>query len=116
MLTVKHIDPATNSEKIHAACSVEYKPRHRSECQTATEVMWSAATVFIENAKGEKTPLGNWGKFYVMNDIGKTVATYDLGGDEMTQAPKEAGGFMTTLTGGTNFQNCGSSLHGKTLG
>ena len=91
MLTVKHIDPVSKNEKLHPAISVTYQQRTKRD-----DGLYSAAGVLIENIKGEEVHIGHWGKFYVMNDAGKTVASYDLGGE----MPNEVCTF--TVTGDRN--------------
>lgn len=83
MLTVKHIE-VTGEEVLYPAMKVTYKPAYQSDLG----LTGTAACVFIENLKGEQVALGSWGRFFVMNDIGKTVAKYDLGGwnETTTQA------------------------------
>ena len=76
MLTVKHIDPVSKNEKIHFAASVTYQHRTKNP-----DGLYTAAGVLIENSRGEEVHIGHWGKFYVMNEAGKTVASYDLGGE-----------------------------------
>lgn len=85
MLTVKHIE-VSGHESLYPATRVSYKPRMRSDGTPADKgedgggSEYSAACVFIDTPKGDTVPLGSWGAFYVMNETGKTVAKYDLGG------------------------------------
>jgi hypothetical protein len=74
MLTVKHME-VTGHENIYPAARVSYQPR-----QAVGEPNILAPCVFIDTPKGDTIPLGSWGTFYVMNEAGKTVAKYDLGG------------------------------------
>lgn len=76
MLTVKHIEPSGH-ESIHPAVRVSFQPRAQLEDKS-----WAAQCVFIDTPKMETIALGSWGAIYVMNDAGKTVAKYDLGGWE----------------------------------
>lgn len=73
MLTVKHME-VTGAEVVYSAVKAGYQPRTKSEDGH------SAAYVFIEDPKGERVALGNWGTFYIVNEVGKTVAKYELGG------------------------------------
>lgn len=102
MLTVKHIDPVSKNEKIHFAASVTYQHRKKNPDGTYT-----AAGVLIENSKGEEVHIGHWGKFYVMNEAGKTVANYDLGGDlpiETTTFTKEEVNSLFTVSGDSIYR------------
>ncbi|MFA5952298.1 MAG: hypothetical protein WC807_18675 [Hyphomicrobium sp.] len=85
MLTVKHIE-VTGHETIYAATRVSYQPRRRADGRPYDALDASAASddiapcIFIDTPKGDTVGLGGFGMFYVMNDAGKTVAKYDLGG------------------------------------
>ena len=83
MLTIKHIE-VTGHENLYPATRVSYQPRHRPDGRVCSEREGAsddiAACVFIDTPKGDTVPLGSWGAFYVMNEAGKTVAKYDLGG------------------------------------
>ena len=73
MLTVKHVKPS-GCESIHLAREVRY------DCGQGPESIASAPTLWIDTPSGETQGLGSWGVFYVMNDAGKTVARYNMGG------------------------------------
>lgn len=83
MFTVKHVE-TTGHETIYPATRVAFQPRKRPDGRTcdpredASDDI--AACVFIDNPKGDTVPLGSFGVFYVMNEAGRTVAKYDLGG------------------------------------
>ena len=83
MLTLKHV--FDGSEKIYAADVVIYTPRH------ATGAGEAAADVSIDTPKGERRAIGAFGRFFVMNEVGKTVAKYDLGGDPSVKTAFGAG-------------------------
>jgi hypothetical protein len=93
MLTVKHIE-VTGHENLYPATRVSYQPRTKHDAASDTAGEYSAACVFIDTPKGDTVPLGSWGAFYIMNDAGKTVAKYDLGGWDTP--PKNV-----TISGGT---------------
>lgn len=65
-LTAKHVHPS-GAEDVHPAISVRYDPG------TITE----PATLWIRQADDSELPLTG-GRVYVMNDAGKTVASYNL--------------------------------------
>lgn len=82
MLTVKHIE-VTGHENIHPATRVSYQPRMERGRAVEPGVDGSevsAHCVFIDTPKGDTIALGSFGSVYVMNDAGKTVAKYELGG------------------------------------
>lgn len=83
MLTVKHME-VTGAEVVYSAEKAGFQPRTGPDGKPADPreggTGYSAAYVFIEDAKGERTPIGHWGTFYVVNEAGKTVAKYELGG------------------------------------
>jgi hypothetical protein len=71
MFTVKHIS-LTGSEEIHQSNACRFTPeRHQL---TSDQPPNSPATVWIDTG-----PLTG-GTVFVMNDAGKTVSRYDLGG------------------------------------
>jgi hypothetical protein len=96
MLTVKHME-ITGHENIYPAVRVSYQPRQRADgsAYDAQDPNASsddiAACVFIDTPKGDTVCLGSWGAFYVMNDAGKTVAKYDLGGWPVPQVKAARG-------------------------
>ena len=94
MLTVKHIE-VTGQEVLYPATRVSYHPRAEDE----GSLTGCAAHVSIETHKGDIAVLGHWGAFYIMNDAGKTVAKYDLGGWD---TPPKTVSTTWTATGGTS--------------
>jgi len=98
MLTVKHME-VSGHENIYPAARVSYQPRHQRKAETMGEPDTVAACVFIDTPKGDTIPLGSFGTFYVMNEAGKTVAKYDLGG----WPGPTAVGKSFTVTGNTLF-------------
>jgi len=75
MLSVKHIHP-NGSEEIMPAKYVRYEPKQESPPDAPPSL---AACVWICAPDGHEHGC-HWGSFFVMNDHGKTVARYDLGG------------------------------------
>lgn len=73
MLTVKHIKPS-GCESIHLATEVRY------DCGSGEDSIASAPTIWIDTPSGDTQSVGSWGTFFVMNEAGKTVARYNLGG------------------------------------
>lgn len=73
MLTVKHVH-ASGNESIHIAREVRY------DCGSAPDSITDAPTLWIDTPSGDTQALGSWGTFFVMNEAGKTVARYNLGG------------------------------------
>lgn len=73
MLTVKHVKP-DGCEEIHPAVRVHTIPRGVT--------VGDRGLVSVENDRGEIKHLGSddSGIFYVMNELGRTIAKYDLGG------------------------------------
>ncbi|CAN1724422.1 protein of unknown function [Hyphomicrobium sp. 1Nfss2.1] len=106
MLTVKHIE-VTGHETIYDATRVAYQPRMRADGEaysfgnTAESSDDIAACVFIDNPKGDTIPLGSFGTFYVMNEAGKTVATYRLGDPAAKCCPGDVIGISISSAGGT---------------
>ncbi len=66
MFTLKHVTPDGN-EELHYGSSPIY-----SRTQSGGD------TVHYTDSKSEVQTI-RWGKVYVMNEHGKTVATYDMG-------------------------------------
>lgn len=110
MLTVKHIEPSGH-ETIWPAIRVAYQPKMGSNqkpappgCDGSGDI---APCVFIDRM-GERglvdtIPIGSFGSFFVMNEHGKTIARYDLGGWEVAGVPA-VGGTWTATTGGTQTE------------
>lgn len=73
MLTVKHIK-LSGCESIHLATEVRY------DCGHGEDSIASAPTIWIDTPSGDTQSIGSWGTFFVMNEAGKTVARYNLGG------------------------------------
>lgn len=75
MLTIKHIEP-TGHETIWPAIRVTYQPE--SDFERAPPKMWIDR--MGERGLVDTIDIGSAGSFYVMNEQGKTIAKYDLGG------------------------------------
>lgn len=110
MLTVKHLE-VSGAEVVYSAEKVGFQPRSGPDGKPADPREggsgYSAAYVFIEDAKGERTPLGNWGTFYVVNVAGKTVAKYELGGwpDKPTQGVSTLGNITQGVCSSNPYSN-----------
>lgn len=70
MLTVKHVEP-TGHETIHEATDVSSAPADRFG-EAVNRVFYTRANSEVEGITS--------GTVYVMNEAGKTVAVYRLGG------------------------------------
>ncbi len=85
MLTVKNVDPF-GWEEVCAGTSVRSRPVVGSQKIGSPEYV-----VEVERSLSEGgTKVFTIGKVFVMNDVGKTVATYDLGYDGNSQAALNA--------------------------
>lgn len=82
MLTVKHVE-VTGHQNLYPATRVSFQPRMLNGQEVDDHVAGkgvSAPNVFIDTPKGDTLCLGSWGAFYIMNETGKTVQKWDLGG------------------------------------
>ena len=73
MLTVKHVH-ASGNESIHVAREVRF------DRGAAPDSITDAPTLWIDTPTGDTQALGSFGTFFVMNDAGRTIARYNLGG------------------------------------
>ena len=93
MLTVKHIE-TTGHETIWPAIRVTFQPKMNFQCKPIPEGCDAAgdrAPVIWIDRMGERglvdtINIGSTGSFYVMNEHGKTIAKYDLGGWDAPKA------------------------------
>lgn len=83
MLTAKHVD-VFGEEKIFSVTSVEYKAAEEISPHKAragfNPSLGRCRFLFTSKISGEIDRYFYEGSVYVMNESGKTVATYDLGG------------------------------------
>lgn len=76
MFSVRHIQP-TGEECLYLAKQVRYTPANFQH--SPDSVGGTAEHVWLDFPDGG-TQAFAWGEFFVMNETGKTVARYDLGG------------------------------------
>lgn len=89
MFTIKHVTPSGN-EELHYGSSPIFVSAESPEGRERGN-----AIVHYTDANQQVQDI-RWGKVYVMNEFGKTVATYDLG-----QHPGLSGGtFSASLASG----------------
>ena len=82
MLTVKCIR-VTGHEDVYPATRASYQPSLEDGKPLPPNCASTKATapcVFIDTPKGDTFMAADAGSVYVMNDAGKTVAKYELGG------------------------------------
>jgi|SRR5215216_1443492 len=72
MFTIKHVK-TDGCEEIHAGYLPSFVSKDSLEGRERGN-----AVVHFNDEKGSEQTL-RWGKVYIVNDIGKTVASYDLG-------------------------------------
>ncbi len=107
MLTIKHIN-GDGEERVMSVLEVEYQSALAQQACQATRVGYTGSTGrcrFIWPAADKRELDDEFvyeGKVYVMNEVGKTVQQYDLGGWALQQSGAVAG---TITLGGAQLGN-----------
>lgn len=90
MLTAKHID-AHGLERLFAVIEVEYSSNESVQATQACAIGFTHSTGrcrFVFDSRMRPDQIDQWvyeGAVYVMNDTGKTIQKYDLGGWALPQ-------------------------------
>ena len=108
MLTVKHIDEL-GFERVFEASEIRTRGRL---CGSAVDAHRPNYVVECESA--DRVMIGD-GQVYVMNGSGKTVASYDLSGDEVEADVRRAYAQVKAKMGGGIVGNIGTTQKSEPL-